>query len=377
MRFSVKWRGQIFATFFSLLILCLAVLFCRERIRSEVEKQLEENLRDVALQDKARVEKEIAEKIQALQAISGDLQPMRDDKRIQYVSMLKPVTNAYGFKRVGYVQGNGKTHTTDAFHESISATEFFNKTINGENFITGIIIDSVGAQEAVNIFSVPVYSKDDSIINGVAYATYRTEKFQTLISRDSFEGKGFSCVIQDDGSFVARSKSFPAKQKFGNLFTLLTNDRDENRDAVNQIKRAFTEQESGNVSFCLGENQYAYYTPISYEIGGKQCYLLTIVPAEVLEERVVPLENYMNLLMGVFIIVFIALGVTYVYYFRKKRENLRRLAYDDPVTGGDNYAFFEEKLEKIKNPHGYLVAMDIEEFKIVNKTCGAEKGNET
>ena len=377
MGISTRWRGRIFTTFFSLLLFCLAVFFCRDRIRNEVEKQLQENLKDVAMQNEAVLEKEISEKIRVLTVISGDLQPMRDDRRIRYVAMLKPITNAYGFKRVAYTQGNGKAHTTDAYHKSISSSEYFNRTINGEIYITGMIMDTIGAEGMVNIFSVPVYSRDGSTINGVVYASYRTEKFQTLISQDSFEGKGFSCVIQEDGNFVARSNSFPQREIFSNLFTLLVNEKQENTDAVNEMKQAIENQDSGNIAFYLGEEQYAYYTPIPYKIGGKKSYLVTIVPAAVLEERVVHLENYMNLLMVVLIVVFVILGFTYMYSFHKKRENLRRLAYNDPVTGGDNYAFFEEKIEQLKNPQGYFVTMDTEEFKIVKQTCGAEKGNET
>ena len=107
MGISTRWRGRIFTTFFSLLLFCLAVFFCRDRIRNEVEKQLQENLKDVAMQNEAVLEKEISEKIRVLTVISGDLQPMRDDRRIRYVAMLKPITNAYGFKRVAYTQGNG------------------------------------------------------------------------------------------------------------------------------------------------------------------------------------------------------------------------------------------------------------------------------
>ena len=109
------------------------------------------------MQNEAVLEKEISEKIRVLTVISGDLQPMRDDRRIRYVAMLKPVTNAYGFKRVAYTQGNGKAHTTDAYHKSISSSEYFNRTINGEIYITGMIMDTIGAEVMVNIFSVPVY----------------------------------------------------------------------------------------------------------------------------------------------------------------------------------------------------------------------------
>ena len=374
---STRWRGRIYTITISLFVLGMTVLFCRARVRNEVEKQLQENLKDVAMQNEAVLEKEISEKIRVLQVIAGDLQPMRDDRRIRYVAMLKPISNAYGLKRVAYTQGNGRTHTTDAYHKSISTSEYFNKSINGEIYITNIIIDTIGEEGKVNVFSVPVYSQKGNTINGVVYATYRTELFQALISRDTFEGKGFSCVIQENGDFIARSSKFPKREKFGNLFSLLENEAEQNISSIDEMKLGLEKRRSDNVSFYLGQEQFAYFTPIPYKISGKTCYLVTIVPSEVLEERVSHLENYMNLLMIVMFVVFMGVGTTYMYSVHQKRENLRRLAYKDPITGGDNYACFEEKIEQLKNPRGYLISMDTEAFKIVNQTCGAERGNVT
>ena len=374
---SKNWKRRIYITLVSLMVLGATVVFCRTHVHKEVEKQLNENLKDVAKQNEMVLEKEISEKIRVLQVIAGDLQPMRDDRRIRYVAMLKPISNSYGLKRVAYTQGNGRAHTTDAYRKSISALEFFDRSINGEIYITDVYIDTIGAEGKVNVFSVPVISPKGNTVNGVVYATYRTELFQELISQDSFDGSGFSCVIQADGTFIARSNKFPKREKFGNLFSLLKYENEENIAAIDAMKYSIQKKKSASISFFLGEEQYAYYMPIPYQVGGKDCYLMTIVPAQILEERVSHLESYMNLLVFVVLVVFSVVSVVFIHSLYEKRENLRRLAYKDPVTGGDNYAYFEEKIEQIKNPRGYLISLDTEEFKVVNQTCGVEKGNET
>ena len=50
---------------------------------------------------------------------------------------------------------------------------------------------------------------------------------------------------------------------------------------------------------------------------------------------------------------------------REKSRELERYAYSDPVTGGDNYVYFKQKLEE-KTQKGYIVSMDIHSFKVVN-----------
>lgn len=60
---------------------------------------------------------------------------------------------------------------------------------------------------------------------------------------------------------------------------------------------------------------------------------------------------------------------------REKIRELERYAYIDPVTGGDNYVCFKQKLAE-KTQKGFIVSMDIHSFKVVNSICGTTKGDE-
>ena len=57
-----------------------------------------------------------------------------------------------------------------------------------------------------------------------------------------------------------------------------------------------------------------------------------------------------------------------------KKKELERLAYIDNITGGYNYTHFYEQLKK-ETRDGFLVAIDIRAFKIVNDVCGMQKGD--
>ena len=60
----------------------------------------------------------------------------------------------------------------------------------------------------------------------------------------------------------------------------------------------------------------------------------------------------------------------------EKQRELERIAYIDRITGGGNYSNFKKTLLDYELP-GFLISMDIHEFKIINSICGITKGDET
>ncbi|MCR5467994.1 MAG: GGDEF domain-containing phosphodiesterase [Lachnospiraceae bacterium] len=59
---------------------------------------------------------------------------------------------------------------------------------------------------------------------------------------------------------------------------------------------------------------------------------------------------------------------------KEKNVELMHLAYDDAITGGRNFTFFNESLKQVNN-EGTIVTVDIKSFKIVNEVCGMSKGD--
>lgn len=59
---------------------------------------------------------------------------------------------------------------------------------------------------------------------------------------------------------------------------------------------------------------------------------------------------------------------------RDKMDKIEKLAFFDQVTLGNNYNYFSETL-KSENRAGYIVSLDIRDFKVVNDACGISKGD--
>lgn len=55
-------------------------------------------------------------------------------------------------------------------------------------------------------------------------------------------------------------------------------------------------------------------------------------------------------------------------------ERWGKLSFYDPVTKGNNYTYFAEKLSNERRD-GYVVSLDIKDFKMVNNVCGIERGD--
>ncbi len=60
----------------------------------------------------------------------------------------------------------------------------------------------------------------------------------------------------------------------------------------------------------------------------------------------------------------------------EKQRELERMAYVDPITGGNNYESFKRRLGEC-NEDGFIISMDIHSFKIINSICGSAKGDQT
>ena len=86
---------------------------------------------------------------------------------------------------------------------------------------------------------------------------------------------------------------------------------------------------------------------------------------------------YQHAFMLVVLITTLGLVLYFVITYQRDEKLLRSMAYTDPLTNGDNMHAFSEQLKTRKINWGYVVAVDIKDFKLVNSVCGINKGNET
>lgn len=381
MKEQVTMRKRIIVLLMALAIAFLAIVRFRLLIIDEIQTQISANLKDVANQNIITMENALNDKKDLLVDLANQIETknldMSSEEDIhEIIDFLKPFMEIYRFKRMGVITIDGAAHCTDGCVYELENNDAYLYGMQGMPNITSRIEDSIGEPELINVFSVPVYGENKTSVVGVLFATCRTEILKEVLNVDSFGGKGYSYVIEIDGTVVTDSKQSPM---YGttNVFESMLEFSEDNADVVAEIQENMKKRETGNAAFTTTSERYLYYAPLNVASIHQTWYLFTIVPAEVLDDKSTMVLHLNNMLIITISIVVTCVVLYFIWNYQKNSEELRTLAYVDALTEGDNYLCFVEKLKAQKGEHGFIVSADLNEFKLVNNTCGIPKGNET
>lgn len=381
MKERVTMRKRIIVLLVALAIAFLAIVRFRLLIIDEIQTQISANLKDVANQNIITMEKALNDKQDLLEDLANQIEAKNldvssEEDLQEIIDFLTPFMEVYRFKRMGVMTADGAVHCTDGLVHELENNEAYLYGMQGLPNITSRIEDSIGEPEPINVFSVPLYGEDKTTVVGVLFAACRTETLKELLNVDSFDGKGYSYVIEIDGTVVTDSKQSPM---YGttNVFESMMDFSEDNESVIVEIQKAMENGENGHAAFKTISERYLYYAPLNVESIHQTWYLFTIVPAEVLDEKSTMVLHLNNMLIITISIVVTCVVLYFIWNYRKNSEELRTLAYVDALTEGDNYLCFVEKLKEQRGEHGFIVSADLNEFKLVNNTCGIPKGNET
>lgn len=373
MKKNLKMALRIFIVLFGVFLVIAAVMRCRLKIKDQLLIQVQSSLNDIASQNISAFETEFEDNQSVLNILSQKISSITTKNADEVMSSLIPWTTLYSFNRIGFIFPNGMSYTTDGYHSDLSYRVFFKQSLRGKTFITGIIKDTVGKGEDVNVFSKPVYNTDGSI-KGVLFATYQADKFNEMLSVNLFNNKGYSYIVKYDGSTVAGARKTDVMDK--NFFSYMLNRNSENKKVIQALKSEMAKGKKGHMTFKDNGDYFICYSPINEKFDNQMCYMFIMVPASVLSDSTNPILTDVSRMITLLIIVLFFSIIFYLLHERSQRKELNKLAYEDSLTGDGNYALFRQKLSKKKEVPGYFVSMDINEFKIINNTCGIEKGNE-
>lgn len=105
-------------------------------------------------------------------------------------------------------------------------------------------------------------------------------------------------------------------------------------------------------------------------------YSLTVVPEAYVRERSSDMVNSMRIMLAYVFGILAFSAVLIMMSYAAQRRRLNRLAYEDPLTRGANYACFVHELERAKVQSGWMISMDITGYKNVNLALGHQRGDE-
>ena len=358
-----------------LLILGIALLGCFRQIRNSLQQQLMGSIEGMAEQNEILVEKEVGTRFRLLSSLAREFS--EGDENI-FADKLQGFVETYQFKRMGYIAADGMAETTDGYHLDMSDRELFKQSMQGRKYLTDTVADRVDASnENVNAFSVPVYEKDQKTVKGVLFATCRDEMFEECLKNEIFEGLAFNYIVKTDGTIVATSGNSKEWAIGKNIFEADISPDEQDDATKNQM---ISDMEAGKSGYGIDPKRRVvslyYYMPLKIKESGEPWYVVTAVADSVLTNRMQVVMDAINSLMVIILVVIsVSVGV-YIYSWRQSKKELMSLAYQDPVTLGDNFAAFKERAKNKKDGVGWLIAMDVTDFKLINSTCGVKKGDE-
>lgn len=373
-----KIWSRILILSLAIIISVVALIRCRIFIYDAMEKQVFDNLKDVSLQNKESLEHELNTTYELLDNVAN--QPLfinadynSPEDRQMLINSLQVLSSLYNYKRAGIVTTDGICYSTDQAPADLSGEDVYLYGIQGLPNITGSLTDLLGTPEDINVFSVPIRGKY-SEVKAILFVTYRTEHFNERLNAESFGGMGYSYIVDEDGTVVTES---PKSSMYGseNVFDAILSYTTENTSAVEQLRTNMHLEKSGYTSVMTEGARYVYYTPLKATALQKNWYLYTIVPAQVLDEKSETVLYHMNRLLAVIFIVIVVLLAYFIWTYRKDEKKLRVLAFTDPLTKGDNYSCFLHKLKAKSGVSGYMVSLDLSEFKMLNSICGIKTGD--
>ncbi len=362
----------------ALVLVISTVLWSSAQITQDVSEDGQSTLRVVATQNALIVEQEIRDNFNLLYSLADEISISPGAANVNAIAaQLKSFVTTYEFKRLGFISPDGQVVTTDGYVQDLSGRDFFKEGMQGLPGISNTLQDRIGSPEPINVFSIPVYNQSNAII-GVLFATYRNQQFEEILSVQSFNNQGFSCLVNQEGVLISKSANAPTSlQEARQMSDYLTLDS-RNDTSYQDLRTLLRGSASGSGHFYGDGQQYYYYAvPLDSLRSDRQWFVLTVIPEHVLSSRSAPVLLQVRLL--ILLIILIAGGGTfaYVHSIRSQRRQLYRLAYVDPLTGGDNFVCFKEKLSHRNGDRGFYVALDLQDFKIINNTCGVTKGDET
>ena len=362
----------------ALVLVVSTAIWSSAQITKDAEEEMQSTLRDVATQNALIVQQEIRENFNLLYSLADEISVSPGAANVSSIAtQLNSFVSTYEFKRIGFVSPDGQVVTTDGYVQDLSSREFFKDGMQGLPGITNTLQDRIGTPEPINVFSIPVYNQSNAII-GVLFATYRNQHFEEVLGVQSFNNQGFSCLLNQDGELIASSSNAPTSMQEATIMSDYLA-LDSRNDQPYQDLRTLLRGSSSGGGYFYGDSQQYYYYAVALDNlrSDRQWFVLTVVPDQVLSSRSAPVLFQVRLL--ILLIILIAGGGTfaYVHSIRTQRRQLYRLAYVDPLTKGDNFACFKEKLSHRNGDRCFYVALDIQDFKLINNTCGVEKGDET
>lgn len=366
---------MIFCSILVIIISSLVVVRFFNRLKANIQEQIEITLHEIAVQNSKILETKINDSLNFLIHISEEIAPIVVSDRQKAMQFLIKSTQQMHFDNMAIVSTDGRGYNIDNIRLNVSDREYFQASMKGENLISNPVINRITG-EKTSIFSVPIYYKDKII--AVLLTVYSVKKMNELLSNHSFEGRSYTYIARLNGDIIVNSDYKTNSRVMENFFDTLQTSDNSSKAMAKILQENIRSKEYGAMKFDNKVNKYIYYYPTKIN----DWYIFIIIPINVA-------DNILNLLLDQTINVSIinfglysALFIIILYFQFKSKKELIEIAYVDKLTGGDSFSKFCIEINDILkeyNPNSIknaaVLSINIDNFKDINNIFGHKEGN--
>ena len=367
-------RKQIVTIIIIFLILITIGIAYMTYMLNRIEANTNNSIETIVKNDANNLKTQITEQKAILQSITNEIlsDNIVDTKKIFDMYERSDVTSH--FIRMAIMYENGRTITNDG-HEVNYSDEIDNFFSNNEIHISENRISKIDEEE-ITIYSQAISIENEKI---AILLIVKTESYKDTFSNKVFEGKGFSYIVNKDGTIIVSANT---DKETGNLIEnieqmLVGSSRERFEASKNTIQDNIKNEVSGSRTLQTTDGQYyMVYEPI----GANDWSIATFIPSKAIagEANRAILTTFILAIIVIFIIISICIYI--VISNNKKQKQLFEYAYIDPITKKGNIYYFrkrgQEILDKEKSKENqYLLVLDINKFKMINKAYGYKTGD--
>ena len=367
-------KKQIVTIIIIFLILITIGIAYMTYMLNRIEANTNNSIETIVKNDANNLKTEITEQKAILQSVTNEIlsDNIIDSKKIFDMYERSDVTSH--FIRMAIMYEDGKTITNDGYEKDYSeeVDKFFS---NNDVHISENLISKIDGEE-ITIYSQKINIKKQKI---AILLIVKTESYKNTFSNKIFEGKGFSYIVNKDGNIIVSANT---DKNTGNLVKnieqmLVGNSRERFITNKNTIEDNIKNEVSGTRTLQTTDGKYyMVYEPI----GANDWSIATFIPSKAIAGEINSALLITFILAIIVILIILSICIYIVISNNKKQKQLFEYAYLDPITKKGNIYYFrkkgQEKLDKEKHKENqYLLVLDINKFKMINKAYGYKTGD--
>lgn len=354
-----------------------ATLIFSKLIGIKMGEHIEDTMENSAALCTEMIEQQYESDMLMLEGLAVRMATSFEEDPVLAMQRLVSTAERYGMKRIAFSWPDGSSLTTDEIELDLTGVDNFERALTGERLLTTVIPD-ISDGELVNIYSMPVYRSGTTEILGVMSAVYYSDMFENLLAASTFDGEGYTYIINSSGDIVINSHHTNAIQDMENLFQYMAEHK-QKKENIEKLRASLQSNGEGFVEIERenGDDLFAYYKKLSIS----DWYVASVVPKAVAEstKKAVMLSVVVYCIAISVIAIFVVLSIRHA--LREKNKLLKEALYVDPLTGGRSYEKFridcKERLRRQPEKKAAFVFLDIDNFNLVSTLYGHDESVNT